>query len=114
MFWSWSSGYIMAKFEGTSPQSGASGNNLIFHTGGFSGPNSTIRRTTPAFPAGETLTVTNNSTSTVTYKADLLEWFKTPNAINFATHHTIHMPGVDAKNVAVNYTDMLSTQTIAD
>jgi hypothetical protein len=35
MFWSWSTGYIMAKFEGTSAQSPAAANALKFHIGGF-------------------------------------------------------------------------------
>ena len=43
MFWTWSSGYIMAKMEGTSPQSTAVGNNLKFHVGGFSGANNVLK-----------------------------------------------------------------------
>ena len=35
MFWSWSTGYIMLKAEGTSPNSGTG--SFSFHLGGFSG-----------------------------------------------------------------------------
>jgi hypothetical protein len=35
MFWSWNSGYIFFKLEGTSPQ--APNNNFTYHIGGFAG-----------------------------------------------------------------------------
>ncbi|PWS28975.1 hypothetical protein DHW03_03840 [Pedobacter yonginense] len=43
MFWTWNSGYIFVKFEGTSPQSTAANNALTFHIGGVLDPNNTIR-----------------------------------------------------------------------
>jgi len=43
MFWTWNSGYIFVKFEGTSPQSTATSNALTFHIGGVLDPNNTIR-----------------------------------------------------------------------
>ena len=58
MFWSWSSGYIMAKMEGNSPQSTASANKLTFHIGGFSGANKVMKIMTPSFN-GDTAKVTS-------------------------------------------------------
>ena len=43
MFWTWNSGYIFVKLEGTSPQSKAANNALTFHIGGVVDPNNTIR-----------------------------------------------------------------------
>lgn len=37
MFWTWNSGYVMAKMEGTSPQSNQVGNKIEYHIGGFPG-----------------------------------------------------------------------------
>ncbi len=111
MFWSWSSGYIMAKFEGTSPQSGGSSHNLIYHTGGFSGVNSVLRTVGPSFN-GAIANVTKTETPVIHIAADLAEWFVAPANIDFATTYTIHMPGTAAKMIADNYADMFSVEHI--
>lgn len=104
-FWSWNSGYIMAKFEGTSPQSGAVGKMLMFHVGGFTGVNSTLKTVT--LPLITNATVSSSKTPQVLLKADLAEWFA-PNAVSFSSMHTIHMPGANAKKIADNYANMFS------
>ena len=38
MFWTWNTGYVMAKMEGNSPSSKLVNNKFEFHIGGFSGP----------------------------------------------------------------------------
>lgn len=111
MFWSWNTGYIMAKMEGTSPQSTATANKLTIHVGGFSGPNSVLKTVTPSFN-GNVAKVTSAITPKIHLKADLMEWFQSPNTINFGTLNTIHMPGTDAKKVADNYADMFSVEHI--
>lgn len=111
MFWDWNSGYIMAKFEGTSPQSPAVGNNLKFHIGGFSAANKTMKVISPSFN-GDTAKVTSSVAPTIHMSSDLLEWFKTPTAIDFSTTHTVHMPGAAANNVANNYADMFKVEHI--
>jgi hypothetical protein len=59
MFWTWNSGYIFLKMEGTS--SSASGNDLTFHIGGFKSPNNTIRVINRSFPTN--LSVKNSNLS---------------------------------------------------
>lgn len=111
MYWSWNSGYIMAKFEGTSPQSVATGQNLKFHIGGFSGVNKTMRIVSPSFGSA-TANVSSAVTPEIHLKSDLLEWFKTPDIIDFSTTHTVHMPGASAKKIADNYADMFTVEHI--
>lgn len=111
MFWSWSSGYIMAKFEGTSPQSGAAGQNLKFHIGGFGGANKTMKIVSPSF-SGDTAKVTSSVSPTIHLKSDLLEWFQTPTMTDFSTTHTVHMPGAAANTIASNYADMFTVEHI--
>jgi hypothetical protein len=111
MFWTWSSGYIMAKMEGTSPQSSASGNNLKFHIGGFSGSNNTLKTVSPSF-GGETANVTSSFNPSIHMSNNLIEWFQTPTPINFSTTNTVHMPGAAAKSIANNYADMFSVEHI--
>lgn len=111
MFWTWSSGYIMAKMEGTSPQSTATGNILKFHIGGFSGINNTIKKVSPSF-GGETANVTSSFNPSIHMSNNLLEWFKSPNLIDFSSINDVQMPGVSAKNIADNYTDMFTVEHI--
>ena len=111
MFWTWSSGYIMVKMEGTSPQSTATSNALLFHVGGFSGINNTIKTVVPSFNA-ETAIVSSTITPEIHFAVDLSEMFKNPTTVNFATLNTIHMPGTGAKTVADNYADMFSVEHI--
>lgn len=111
MFWSWSSGYIMAKFEGTSPQSPATNHALTFHVGGFSGANSVLKDASPSFN-GSTANVSSTVTPEIHLKTDVSKWFKSSTITNFATTHTIHMPGAAAKSIANNYANMFSVEHI--
>jgi hypothetical protein len=111
MFWTWNSGYIMAKLEGNSNQSGASTKTILYHVGGFKGINSVLKTISPSFN-GATANVSSTVSPEVHIKCDVMEWFKNPNTINLTTLHTIHMPGANAKLIADNYADMFSVEHI--
>lgn len=111
MFWSWTSGYIMAKLEGTSPQSTATGNTIMFHTGGFSGANSVLRTAQPSFGTS-TANVSASVTPEIHIAANVAEWFVNPNLIKFGITNVVHMPGATAKSIADNYVDMFSVEHI--
>lgn len=112
MFWTWSSGYIMGKIEGTSPQSTNTGNKIVFHIGGFSGVNSAIRDFSFIFP--NTANVTESHTPTINIKNDLAEWFKTPNTISFASLNDISTVGTNSKKIADNYSDMFNLTSVVN
>lgn len=105
MFWSWSSGYIMLKMEGTSPQSPQAGNILRIHVGGFSGANNTVKTVTINLP--NTITV-NGDENHIHLSADLAKLFGPSNITSFASTSVIHMPGTDAKKIADNYASMFN------
>lgn len=105
MFWTWSTGYIMAKLEGKSASSGASDSAITYHIGGFKGPNSALRTVTLNF--AQTKTVTSGGETTIKVKADALKWF-TPNNIDFATEHEIMSVNATSKKIADNYANMFS------
>jgi hypothetical protein len=111
MFWTWNSGYIMAKLEGNSNHSGASTKTILYHVGGFSGINNVLKTISPSFN-GSTANVSATVSPEIHIKCDVMEWFKNPSAINLATLHTIHMPGANAKLIANNYADMFSVEHI--
>lgn len=110
-FWSWNSGYIMAKLEATSPQSTATGNMVMFHVGGFSGANSVLK--TVSLPLTTNAKVSTSTTPQVTLKADLKAWFS-PHAVSFSTLNTIHMPGTAAKKIADNYANMFAVTQVTN
>ncbi|MCX7728231.1 MAG: hypothetical protein N2203_02060 [Bacteroidia bacterium] len=111
MFWSWTTGYIMLKLEGTSPQSGSTTKSFAYHIGGFSGPNNALKWITPSFNSA-TANVSSTATPEIHFKVDVSEIFKTPHTINLATTFNVMMPGSTAKKIADNYADMISVDHI--
>jgi hypothetical protein len=107
MFWTWNSGYIFLKMEGTS--SSAPSNDLTFHIGGFKAPNNTIRTVTRTFPTN--LSVKNTTVSKVKMKTDVLEMFSSPQNIDFTTFN-FTMGGPTSVTVANNYVDMITVKEI--
>jgi hypothetical protein len=79
MFWTWNSGYIYTKLEGTSPQAakpaGVAEGGLTFHIGGFQSPYNTIRTVSPAFPSGVKLLVRNDHSPEVHLNANVAKMF---------------------------------------
>jgi hypothetical protein len=110
MFWTWSSGYIMAKIEGHSPQSSTPDGKISFHLGGFSGSYNVLNEVTITLP--QNLVVGNNSTSTVTFKSDVLKWFEEPSLIKFDELNQVGSSGKDAFNIAKNYSHSLSVSHV--
>jgi hypothetical protein len=109
MFWDWNTGYIMAKFEGISPQSGNPDQRIVYHTGGFSGEVNVLRKVTLNFP--QTLEITENKLPNVHIKADVLEWFRSPSVLRFQDYPTI-MAGRELLMIADNYADMFTIDHI--
>ena len=89
MFWTWNSGYIFTKLEGTSPQAphaaGATEGGLVFHIGGFQRPNNTIRTVTLPFPTGTNLLVRTDHAPEVHLSVDVMKMFTGPTTVRFAT-----------------------------
>lgn len=112
MFWSWNSGYIMAKLEGTSPASTAANNALTFHIGGFSGRYNALQKIQLVSPIS--LSVSEIRKPQITINADAYTWFNQPNLIRFQTTSTIHVPGEDALKVATNYRNMFRITDVTD
>ena len=110
MFWSWSTGYIMAKVEGTSPVSPEIGDAISFHIGGFTGINKGIRTVSPSFNSSA-LNV-GSTARTIYINSNLNEWWQTPIAIEFSqTASNASVNGIN-KTIADNYADMFTVDHI--
>ncbi len=111
MFWTWSSGYIMAKVEGRSPSSTTSFDLLVFHIGGYAGQFAGQRVATPSFNS-DIATVTTTSVPKIHVKSDLNEWFQSPNIIDFSSISNVSTPSAFSVLVADNYANMFSITSI--
>jgi len=110
MFWDWNTGYIMAKIEGLSPQSGATNHSLEFHIGGYSGPYTAIRKVTLVFP--QPLMVANKGQATTFLHADAMAWFKGAHVINVKTSFATTSPSVLSSEFADNYANMFGIDSV--
>lgn len=106
MYWSWNTGYIFVKLEGSSPSSGDPNKDLTFHIGGGGGANKAQRSVTLNFGTS-TADVSTAVTPLVHLAVDAAEIFKTPTTINLATDFYTMGPGPNAKKYADNYMDMI-------
>ncbi|RZK37530.1 MAG: hypothetical protein EOO90_24970 [Pedobacter sp.] len=106
MFWTWNSGYIFVKFEGTSPQSTASDRSLTFHIGGIVDPNNTIRAFSSDFSTGNPLRIRANKNPQVHFVVNAGSLFKGKQNISFAQLN-FTMGGANAVLVANNYVNGL-------
>ena len=110
MFWTWNTGYIMAKLEGKSIISTAPLQNVTYHIGGFRQANSVLKTIT--IPFGRTLTVDANKQLEVKMNGDLDKWWKGVNTIRIADNALIMEAGPDAVKVANNYANMFSLKEV--
>lgn len=114
MFWSWNSGYVMAKMEGTSPSSQQAGNRFEYHIGGFKEPDNVIKPVTLLFPFGESIDLQPGKTTEMTIAADVYDWFYNPHDIRLNVVPFIHSPGPLAKQVSENYSKMFTVTEIVN
>jgi hypothetical protein len=111
MFWTWNTGYVMAKMEGNSSSSKQVNNKFEFHIGGFSGPFNVLQRILLDFP-GETYRFVAGKNYEVTINADINDWWQHPHDIKISEHAIITSPGKLAKEISENYAKMFHIEKI--
>jgi hypothetical protein len=112
MFWTWSTGYIMAKLEGNSPLATTPNNVIEYHIGGFKGGESVLRRVSLKFPSGLVSNVKPGRQSTVTITADVNRWFT--NSVRISQTPVAMAPGKLAMQIADNYAHMFTVVDIVN
>jgi hypothetical protein len=107
MYWSWNSGYIFVKFEGTSPQAVTTNNTtgrFKYHIGGFGGYSSAatnnIRTKTISF-GNNKATVRSNKTPKVHLTVDVLKFLNGTTNVSLRNNPTV-MSGAMSTNIANN------------
>ncbi|MBL0182144.1 MAG: hypothetical protein IPP96_07570 [Chitinophagaceae bacterium] len=110
MYWSWNSGYIFFKMDGTSPSIPAMGGVFQYHVGGFGGysspqPNN-LKTITLDLTARGTPKVKASKSTNIHLMVDILKALGGTTTMSFATIAMIHSaaPGTPVAN---NYTNMI-------
>lgn len=108
MFWSWTTGYIMIKAEGLSPQS--SFGNFSFHLGGFTGPNKAVHTRDQNF--SESIDITETSTHTAYIRVNPSKLWDGGTSVS--TTAVIHMPGQLAGEMSSNFASWMHLDRIEE
>ena len=108
MFWTWNSGYVMQKLEGTSPQSNAMHNKMEYHIGGFSGGNSVLNYLTLTFPKEKILKIRKGKMSTVIIDVAINKFWDANRIIKINDTPVCTSPGILAKEIAANFSKLFS------
>ena len=83
MFWTWNTGYIFAKLEGSSSFSPSLNNAMVYHIGGFRTGENAIRQVTLDLP-GEHLVIGKGEKKEIIIDVNLDQWFDGINRISIA------------------------------
>jgi len=102
MFWTWNSGYIFVKLEGTSPQSIAANQALTFHIGGVVDPNNTIRTYSTEINSANPLRIRTDSKPDIHFIVNAAALFTGTTDVSFASLN-FTMGGANSVIVANNY-----------
>lgn len=114
MFWTWNSGYIMAKLEGHSALSNQPNNVFEYHIGGFSGADNVLKRVTLLFPSGQDVSLHAGKSSEFTITANANAWFFNPNDLQISSTPVVTTPGPLARQIAENYVKMFTVTGIVN
>jgi hypothetical protein len=104
MFWTWNSGYIVAKLEGKSDSSHAPAHSVNWDVGGFKSPNNASRKIQLTVPVHNSIA----ADKVIVIEADLLKWFNAQHEIKIAQTPLCHQPGRLAMQLADNYSHMFT------
>lgn len=110
MFWTWNSGYVMAKLEGQADSSKAM-HRMEYHIGGYKGGEKVLQRIN--LHAATTINITEGKETIITVETDLSKWWQTMDKITINENPVCTTPGLLAKRIAANYSNMFSIQSIS-
>lgn len=103
MFWTWNSGYIMMKLQGTSPAAQVPANAFTLDIGGYK-PGEKAARTLGFYIKHPLKTQVHN----IVFNVDVNKLFNGEHNVKLAEHPMCHEPGTLAMQLADNFNAMFS------
>lgn len=110
MFWTWNSGYVMFKLEGSSDSSHADLLRIEHHIGGYKGPYKTMRPIT--IKTDKPIRISRDKKTTIVLEMNLDKYWKNINSISISETPVIVVPGKLAKKAADNFPGMFTLKEI--
>lgn len=111
MFWTWNTGYIQAKLEGTSPQSTELNNAVTYHIGGVKAGEETPRNVSINFPQNM---VVGEKAGSIKIKTDAAMWFGPTYPLTIADNAFVMSGGATASAMADNLPAMFSVTSVGN
>ncbi len=112
MFWTWNTGYVMAKLEGESAFSNVPTGMFSYHVGGYKGRYNTIRRVGLKFSPDQQLQIARAHAVTLVIEADIDKWFDSAHKLSIAGKSFLHSPGEWAAVYADNFSAMFKISSM--
>ena len=110
MFWTWNSGYVMAKLEGASTSSSSINQRMEYHIGGYKNSDNVIQQI--SLGTHDPILILTGKTTEVIIETDLSKWWQAGNPVSIKETPICTTPGNLAKKIAVNYRNMFTIQSI--
>jgi hypothetical protein len=114
MFWTWNTGYIMAKLEGNSPAAATPNNAFEYHIGGFRTGENVVEKITLLFPFATEIDLKPGKTTEMAVSANVSAWFHNPHDLMISATPTCMTPGTLAVQIAENYRKMFTVVDVVN
>jgi hypothetical protein len=101
MFWTWNSGYVMFKLDGTSPSSNADRNRIEHHVGGYRFDQNVAKLLN--FDLGKPIALNKKDTVFLTFDLNLDKYWSSSNNISLKEDPVCTLPGALALRISDNF-----------
>ena len=112
MFWTWNSGYVMFKLEGTAAVSTADLNRIEHHVGGYKGENNVATTIGLDLSGNNQLEIKAGSTTELVIEMNLDNYWHGNAAIKIAETPVCMVTGELARKIASNFKTLFSIKSI--
>lgn len=114
MFWTWNTGYVIFKFDGTSPQSTGDRNRIEHHIGGFRFDQAVSTPMHFDLNESHTLNIHSGKITEIIFLLDFDKYWSGKNQLSVQTYPVCATPGTLAKLIAENFTSMFSVMKVLE
>ncbi len=113
MFWTWNTGYVMFKLEGTSDASNADLQRIEHHVGGYKGDHNVVTKIDFTFMDSPWIEIKKNKVTEILIEMNLDNYWHGNSEIKISQLPVCTTIGMLAKNVSANFKNLFSIKTIS-